>query len=274
MDSGLRTQTGWRHYVWWALLAVLTTAGCPADQDGEQTAGEGDQGATAAAPPAAGDWIAPDRLQYYINDPIEISYRLEHDAPNSPAWIAMVPAGTASLLAGDNFAARVEFAHIYDLPEGSTRFHAKRNGEYVLRLFGARQNDAEAVAQSAVLRVGPPPGEQRQLTPPFVTLSGVELPEEIVLRPGQVIAAYWMLAELPPAEAWIGMVPVACTSTDAADNLAVAVARRPLNGKAMGPTRFLLEQPGDYVFRLFSSEEAGAEMICQSEEFTVREPAD
>jgi hypothetical protein len=252
------------------MLFLLLVAGCPAGDAGEQTAARVE---TVAARPAGGDWIQPARLQYYLNDVIEVEYNLEHDVPSSPAWIALVPADTDSLLAGDNFSAQVEYTHIHDLPAGAVRFHARRNGEYLLRLFGARREDTVMAAQSKVLRIGPAQAEQPPRTPPYVTLSGVELPEKIVLRPGMVIAAYWMLAEPPGSDAWIGQVPTSCTSTAVADNLAVATARKPLNGKTMGPTRFSLEATGEFVFRLFSGEDAAATMLCQSEVFTVERSA-
>jgi len=251
--------------------ALLLAAGCPVGGQGEQADGGGK--AVAASRPAGDDWVMPDKLQYYLNDVIEVDYQLEHDVPSSPAWIALVPADTDSLLAGDNFAAQVEFTHIHQLPAGAVRFHARKNGEFILRLFGARKDDTVMAAQSKVLRIGPAQSEQRQHTPPYVTLSGVELPEQIVLRPGMVIAAYWMLAEPPGPDAWIGLVPTSCASTAAGDNLAAAMTRRPLNGKTMGPTRFSLEQTGEFVFRLFPSEDASVELLCQSEVFTVRRDA-
>jgi hypothetical protein len=128
-------------------------------------------------------------------------------------------------------------------------------------------------AQSKVLRIGPAQDEQPSRTPPYVTLSGVELPEEIVLRPGMVIAAYWLLAEPPGPGAWIGQVPTTCSSTAVADNLAAAIAKQPLNGQTMGPTRFSLEKTGEFVFRLFSGEDTAATMLCQSEVFTVERSA-
>jgi hypothetical protein len=243
-------------------------AGGPAGGQGEQA----NAGAKAAAAgrPAGGDWIKPARLQYYLNDAIEIEYNLEHDVPLSPAWIALVPADTDSLLAGDNFEAQVAYTHIHNLPAGTARFRARQNGEYILRLFGARREETVMAAQSPVLRIGTAPSEQGQPAPPYVTLSGAKLPEEIVLRPGMVIAAYWQLAEPPGPGAWLGLVPTSCTGTTAADNLAAAVAKKPLDGKTMGPTRFSLAETGEFVFRLFPAEDGAAEMLCQSEVFSVR----
>lgn len=248
-----------------ALLLLLV--GCPAG-------GEGDAESPAAAQhggqAAGGDWIKPSGQQYYLNDIIEVEYRLEQNDPSSPAWIAMVPADTESRLAGDNFALQVEYTHIYELPEGKVNFHARANGEYILRLFGAKRDDSPLAAQSEILRVGDPDGSERQLTPPYITLSGVELPEEIVLRPGMVIAAYWMLQEPLGAEAWLGLVPLSCTSLDAAVNRDAALQIKQLGGKTMGASRFSLKEPGEFVVRLFPSAAAGEAMVCQSEEFSVR----
>jgi hypothetical protein len=253
-------------HVWWLALLLILLAGCPSGEDGQAQDATSDQVANL---PSTGDWIVPRKLQYYANDLIAVDYRLERNDSTSPAWIAMVPVDTDSLSAGDNFAAQVEYTLVHEFPQGTKNFHARENGEYRLRLFAAKRDDAVMIAQSDVLRIGSPEDEQRQLDPPYVTLSGNVLPEEIVLRPGMVIAAYWMLDEPLPDDAWLGMIPASCRSSDAAANYAAAVEPKKLGGKTSAASRFALDQTGEFVFRIFPSTASGAEMVCESERFIV-----
>lgn len=266
LNHNIRTQSARRSWlgVWLALLLPLL-AGCPAAEESQTDA----NGVARDDRPAAGDWISPNEVQYYLNDSIVVDYRLEHNDPTSSAWIAMVPVDTESLLAGDNFAAQVEYTHIYDLPQGTAKFHARKNGEYILRLFAAKRDDSEMIAQSEVLRIGTPAEELRQLTPPYVTLSGFDLPEEIVLLPGMVIAVYWELEEPAGPDAWLGMVPTSVSSESAIDNLAAALEKHKLDGQTKSFSRFRLQQAGEFVFRLFASNGPEQSLICESEVFIV-----
>ncbi|MBN2082756.1 hypothetical protein JW859_11210 [bacterium] len=260
-----RLTTSGRAWLLPALLAGLLalTAGCPR---GGQPTGNG----SAVSSNPARDSITVEQDQYYLNDRIKAEYRLADVRPHSQAWIALVPAALDSELSEDNEAAQVAYTHIFEPYQGEVHFTAKERGTFVLRLFPSKSAGTKCVAESAAFRIGQPnDGAPAHPDPPFVTLSGSDLPDEIILRPGMVIAAYWMLEDPLGANAWLGLVPTSCTASDAAANRQAALEVQLLDGKTMAANYFSLTQEGAFRFRLFSAQDETGELVCESEVFTV-----
>jgi len=249
-------------HAWLAGLLVLL-AGCP--QDAQSSGAD----STSSFNPVK-DSIAVERDQYYLNDRIKAEYQLVGVQPHGQAWIAMVPVAADSPLSEDNVSAQVAFTHIFEPYQGEVHFTAKERGTFVLRLFPSKAAGTEYVAQSGAFTVGQPDnGAPVHPDPPFVTLSGSDLPDEIVLRPGMVIAAYWMVEEPLGESAWLGLLPTSCENREAAANRAAALEIQLLDGKTMAASYFTLAQEGEFQFRMFSAPDETGELVCESEVFTV-----
>jgi hypothetical protein len=110
---------------------------------------------------------------------------------------------------------------------------------------------------------------RRDPAPPYITLSGVATPERIELPSGIPVTVYFEVPPGYPATAWIGQIPVEVTSRLEGDNDAAKKDYRPLDGQTKGALIYKLVTPGDYVFRIFASDEDGSEYVAESERFTV-----
>ena len=116
-------------------------------------------------------------------------------------------------------------------------------------------------------------GERKQLIPPYLTISGTTLPADVVLRPGQVVVAYYELAEPLPEGAWLGMVPTSVTTRDAGSNRQAAVEAVPIAGETMGQQAVIQQQEGEFVYRIFLGDGADYDVFLESESWRVASPS-
>jgi hypothetical protein len=276
--------------------ALASLAGCPVSKkDGQEPgAAPGAQGnpatqaqqAQPSAPgqPAAeaqagaltgmatedlnGIWVKPHDSLVKVNQWVQIEYNLV-PPPNGDAWIALVPSAVTSKVMKDNIAQVVDRVTLGTDAHGRVELHATKPGAYFIRLFPAQLGDLMAIAESSVNYTDQPlPGEQK-FTPPYVDIADhtfAKPPEQVVGRP---MIAYWELLDVPGDHAWVGLIPTSCTAKDAKANQAAAVDIQYLEKVKMNTNMFYLSKTGEYVFRIFPSEDPAAQMICESQPFKV-----
>lgn len=134
--------------------------------------------------------------------------------------------------------------------------------------------DSSAAAPATETGDGATDDGRRVLVPPYLTISGGVLPEEVVLRPGQMVWAYYELPEPLPENAWLGWVPAAVDAEDAIANRDAALDVVPVGGDTKGMEGFIQSKPGEFVYRIFSGEGEDAELLLQSESWTIKAPAE
>jgi hypothetical protein len=83
------------------------------------------------------------------------------------------------------------------------------------------------------------------------------------------VIAYWETAEKYPEGAWLGLIPTSCTSAREEDNDAVDIQFNYLNGEVKGQFQFMMNKPGEYVFRMFPSSQPNAVWVSESQKWTV-----
>ncbi len=272
-----------------SVMALACLAGCPGQSKPGGSAGNSSTAspqpspaqdvstAGAAAPettdgsPAAptSNIVLPVQGTVAINQPFKVSYELVQ-ASTGDAWIALVPSAVTSLTLQDNITQAVDRVTLPVGASGTIELTARQPGKYALRLFPAQTGEILAVAEAEVIVEESLPDEELAFTPPYVTITGKKLRDTPVQITGFPMIAYWEMAEPQGSDAWIGMIPTSCTAQDAAANLEAAVDVQFLNGKTKESSIFLLTQPGEFLFRIFSSK-AAPQMLCESQTFRVRE---
>jgi len=110
---------------------------------------------------------------------------------------------------------------------------------------------------------------RKELIPPYLTISGVELPDEVILRPGQVVSAYYEVKEPLPADAWLGMIPTSVTACDAVSNRAATLEYKSIGGETMGQLSVIQQEEGEFIFRIFGGTSAEDEILLESESWGV-----
>jgi hypothetical protein len=244
----------------------------PASVPGSGQADEPSDGKITFERPAEGNYVFIAESPVDTSRPFTVEFRLS-PAPDGDAWVALVPASLESKLLEDNARAAIDRTGLPPQEEGSVELTALKRGEYIVRLFPQQEGEIMAIAQTPVFRAEnlPDPGTLT-FEPPYVTITDRKLEETPVQRTGMPMIAYWELPEALGADAWIGMVPADTVATDAKANMAAAADMQYLDGQRKYRSIFQLWQPGEYVFRIFPSEEENAPMLCESQRFKVVEP--
>jgi hypothetical protein len=274
------------------LFTICSLAGCPVAQRAQQANTTPPTGQTTAqqpnaaaqvaptqpetstpATPIEGNWVRPVQATVGVNQLFQVEFRLV-PVSTGEAWVALVPSAVTSTIMADNVQQAVDRVTLPLEETGEVDLSAKAPGTYMIRLFPVQTGEVMAISEAAITVVDHPVSDEMQFTPPYVTITSRELKEVPEQGVGRPMIAYWELEAAPGEKAWIGMVPTSCTAQDAKSNLAAAVDLQYLKGQTKDRSVFFLAQPGEYVFRLFPSEDAQAQMICESQVFRVKPKAD
>ena len=262
------------------LLACL--AGCPSEKAGQNQAETGTGGSSATIRPSTeqqdsndaaaeqqptGDiWVKLEETTVAVNEPAEVEYSLV-PAPNNDAWIALVPAAIESQSLRDNIKHAVDRVTLPAQAHRKIELTTRNPGIYFIRMFPAQLGEVMAIAETTVVFTDEPIDGMLEFTPPYVTITDRELPEPPKQYQGYPMIAYWEMTETPGKDAWIGMIPTSCTTLDAKSNSEAAVDIQYLNGEIQDRSIFILSELGEYVFRIFPSQDEQAQMICESQVF-------
>ena len=132
----------------------------------------------------------------------------------------------------------------------------------------AKQPDADEAGETggaAKQPVQAPPSP----TPPYITLGVQTRPGEIAFCEGQPVPLYYELADDTPDTCLVALVKQEVTSRLCSDNTTGALTKKPIRGTKMGQLLFMMPTPGQYILRLFPSEDEQGEAIGESQPFRV-----
>jgi len=216
--------------------------------------------------PTGSEWVWAPKLSYRIGETISVEFA---SGAGEQGWIGLIPASVTAEDAAANDAEDVAYAY---LPKDTNMVSliVPQEGSFVLRLISGSEAADKVLFTSPIIMASQwAKGDRTNKVAPYITLGEQTKPGKIELPTGAPLPVYWMLPETYPSTAWIGMIPANVTSQSEADNDAADVDYQYVKSGTQGYLTFFLQQPGDYVFRLFPSDVAGCEAVAESEPFTV-----
>lgn len=262
------------------------TGGVPAaDQTAQQPAEATQDSAASQQPPLAtppeppnprpsgSNWVWADHMNYRIGQTIKVEYTINKIGDPRP-WIGLIPATVTVADEAANDAADVAYQYV-ETPAGTVEISAAEAGQFHIRLLSGGDKGVVLYETPLVTIQQWPKGKwvapDQPPIKPYVTISGGELPEQIPIKKGYPVVAYWETAEAYPQGAWLGLIPTSCTSNLEGENDAVDVEYHYLDGETKGQFTFMMSTPGEYVFRIFPCDISGAEWVAESQKWQVVE---
>ncbi|MCB1187236.1 hypothetical protein KDL29_08745 [bacterium] len=264
---------------------LLLAAGCPQSNEGNkqadgvdtgmpaaETSGDAtDQAAGTASDSAPADSNSESGALNLISRELKLGQRMQFSIPEErPAGGYMLRIQKLGQSADGKFSqSDVDSFEPVSGGDSSNGWLPQSTGKFVAILEDGSGNeiDREKFNVSAW-----PKGDPVQQLEPYVSINVGEVTEDMVLKVGLPIVAYWKVPDDFPHDSWIGLFKVdgnfegSASADDAAESAL-------LNGNK-GQFTFFPKEPGRYVVRLFSSYEIAASHAGDSQQITVVEEYD
>jgi len=221
--------------------------------------------------PSGLNWVWSPKLTYRIGEPIKADYTVAAIGDPKP-WIGLIPASVVAQDEAANDAADISYCYA-ETPTATLTLSAVDVGQFHIRLLSGGST-GKLLAETPLMNItqwqkGRWEGTDKPPVKPYITISGGPLPPTVVIKQGLPVVAYWETAEAYPEGAWLGLIPTSCTSAREEDNDAVDIQYNYLNGEVKGQFQFMMDKPGEYVFRLFPSSQPNTEWVAESQVWTV-----
>ncbi|MCB1217501.1 hypothetical protein KDL44_08910 [bacterium] len=255
------------HFLSMIIPAVLLglLCGCPADAPRED--GTDNQGGPVETQPSELEAPKPantDSSALQLNaTELKLGQRIQLSIPESGSYLLKL------LKTGQDANGKVQTEELDSFepvsgPDSSNGWLPESTGKFTVVLLDSSGTELDREKFSVAAW---PKGDPVAQQPPFVSINVGEVTEDMLLKVGLPIVAYFQVPDDFPHDSWIGLFRVdgnfegSATADDAVESAL-------LSGNK-GQFTFFPKEPGRYVVRLFASYEIPASHVGDSQEISV-----